>query len=52
MRERIRNAVGEEFVVRTGPARAPKIPKTVSGITKVAKSLSINSHSVLRWNKI
>ena len=34
------------LVVKTGPARAPKMPNAVSGITKVQKSLSVSSQNV------
>ena len=43
---------GESLSVNIGPDRAANIPKAVSGITDVAKSLAVKSHSVLaRFDK-
>ena len=47
-REPMDRRVGDLFVVMTGPERAPKRPKALSGMTKVFKSLRVKSRRVSR----
>ena len=48
MRARIDTSRGCGIVVTAGPERALKIPKAVSGMTKVLMSLSVKSQRVLK----
>jgi len=47
-RVRIERREGAEVVVRVELVRAPQMPKTVLGRTKVGKSLSVKSQRMLR----
>ena len=48
IRETVDRRLGLLFVVMTGPERAPKRPKALSGMTKVFKSLRVKSKRVSR----
>ena len=49
VRSRIARVLGDELVLRTGPERALRRPKAVSGPTMDLRSLRVNSHKVYAW---